>query len=270
MYTSQARIKVLVMNVQSNTHVPSHSFLQRRSGTNRLFNAMSNFVQNRGTNGAEAKDEGIPCHIVYNTLWVDADAMIKEIGANINAQNDIMAPSAALDEDSVRTVAGKNYISAPALVRRMRMNERSRDFAITVIKNFLTSAVGVKELNIGERIGDHYVDMYVPRAKIAVDVNGGTLTSSTLKRVYLERKGIALVVFHCGSTQSHDDVERLMNITIPALFSALMSRYKAGSMRDSAIVSNHFTDLSNSSTFKAPSALKRGYIRDAPYVSRRF
>lgn len=258
------------MNLQSDTHVPSHSFLQRRSGSNRLFNAMSNFVQNKPAQTNEVKNDGIPCHIVYNTLWVDADSMIKEIGANINSQNDIMAPSAALDEDSVRTVAGKNYISAPALVRRMRMNDRSRDFAITVIKNFLTSAVGAPELSIGERIGDHYVDMYVPRARLAIDINGGTLTSSTNKRVYLERKNIMLIVFHCGATQTHDDVDRLMTITIPALFSALMSRYKAGSMRESSIVSSHFTDLTNTGTFKAPSALKRGYIRDAPYISRRF
>jgi hypothetical protein len=230
------------------------------------------------TSDANKKKDGVSRHIINQVAWIDVNALVRVLKLQLNPRDDIMAPAAAIDMDSVRMIEDVGYISSPALVKRFRMNDLGRQSYLMNIKSFLSSAVGPHGFRVNERLSpEHYVDIYVPNAKLAIDVDAGTLAVSNKKIRFLSQRNISHVTFTVstvapilpktsafGTTGSFSsamlnsisvrnteaaDMERLLTVTIPHIFRVLMSSYSRGIMEDSTSINSYMRGTNSAVTY---------------------
>lgn len=225
-------------------------------------------------------DEGIPSHTIRGVTWIDAGAFARAVGYNIDPREDIMAPAAAINLDSVRSFNGHNYISAPALAHRLRMNDRSRLFVIMMIRRFLESSVGSENVVSNVRFSNEIcVDFYVPNARLTIDVNSGTLASSSSKVQELMRNGIYHIEvmtatnestsrFEVGGALSENmDMKRFLEKTIPEIFMRLVADFKIGNHHESASVDQYMRIHSSREQQQQPYSSRRSTKRMSTYRS---
>lgn len=224
-------------------------------------------------NADAGKSDGIPSHTIHGVTWIDAPKLAIELGNNLSYSEDILAPVAAINLDNIRMSDNVEYLSTQALVTRLRMNDVSRSAALMYIKIFLNTAIGEENYNVDVQIDSKYrLDIYVPKAKLSIDVNSGTLVTSKDKVNYLRQHGIYHIEFNIKNQTIRNassrngairlDVEIMLMDTLPELFQCLISQYRAGNLHDSASVHGYIKKAYSTELDKEISQLKRRLEQD--------
>lgn len=208
----------------------------------------------------EAERPGIPSHTINGETWISAEGIADEFGPDISATEDILAPVAAMNLDNTRAYTAyetTHFVSAHAFAQRLRMNDRGRNFISEIIKKFLTNAIGIENITFSAKFGSKWcVDIYVPRANLVIDISSPQLQAEVSKINYLhDRLGIRHIEFVCSPPARaprgafaeavpilrESDIRRLLDDTIPSIFSHIFAQFSTGDINQSATVNRYIS-----------------------------